>query len=123
MRNLTGKTAMIAKLTEGEKLVYPDLKIGMIVEIDHEHFNGGSFYVRLNEKSGILGRVDRAGLVVEGVDRTKPSWGNKNGNLIVRLKKNRTYKMTVGMGFTQKGKPLFLTYSGLKSIFSQLQVS
>ena len=120
MKNLTGKRAIIKKLTNSEALIYPDLKIGMIVEIDHEHFNGGSFYVRSQDGKEIIGRVDRKNLAIAGVDRTKPSWGNTNGHLIVNFKKSGTYKMVVWMGNTEKGKQLFMTWSSLKSIFNQL---
>lgn len=51
-----GKKVAIVKLTDGEKLVYPMLKVGMIVEIDHQYSTDCTdIYVSKNGE--ILGRV------------------------------------------------------------------
>ncbi len=51
-----GKKVAIVKLTDGEKLVYEMLKVGMIVEIDHQ-YSTDCTDVYVSKDGEILGRV------------------------------------------------------------------
>lgn len=116
---IIGKKAMIIKLTESDRLVYPELKVGMTVQIQDEHFNGGSFYVIAHdgthlEQSGFtLGRISRDKFVVVGVDKTK------SGNLIVNCGKKATYFITVCLGSNGKGRLQFMKWRSLKTVLNQ----
>ena len=118
-KSIIGRKAIVISLTESNKIYYPDIKLGMIVQIQEEHFNGDSFYIiphdgTHKEQSGsYLGRLDRNQFKVVGIDKTN------EGNLIVNCGKKATYFIKVCLGANEKGKYQYMKWTSLKTIIEK----
>lgn len=118
-----GKTALIVNLSNGEKLCYENLSVGMVVIIDHQYSPENTDLYVCNANGEIIGRVARENLVIQAVDKTKPTADNKRGYLIVLIKKARQLKITVCLGSNNiNGKLMYNTIIGEKSVFDYLGI-
>lgn len=116
-----GKTALIVSLSNSEKLGYEELAVGRVVTIDHQ-YSPDSADVYVNDDAGnCIGRVSRKNLVIQAVDRTKPTNDNRHGYLICLIKKARRLKVVVCLGSSSKdGKLVFNTVHGKKAVLEFL---
>ena len=91
-----GKKAAIVKLTDGEKLVYPMLKVGMIIEIDHQ-YSPDCTDVYVSKDGEIIGRVN-----IENVVFIKKTKLPRSADFLSRVKTGMFYIMfnaQTGVGY------------------------
>ena len=90
MYRLSGKKAVIMSLTESEKLVYPALKVGEIVMIDHRYSPESNDYYVADLQGNVLGRVSKDVLKIEKKEKlplkVEYSFRTRKSNLIVYAK-------------------------------------